>query len=110
MGKAGNLSGTAATVVLAVIFAFVATQALLTPAAPRRSPAQPPQDQPCRGDPISVKYPYGGDFLQPHECVVQCDERRTRYILYANGKATQCETLPGCSDWGEDNGITCIPP
>jgi hypothetical protein len=46
----------------------------------------------------------------PYECKIQCDDDEPRYILYKNGKAAQCETPPGCLDYGEDHRITCAPP
>lgn len=67
-------------------------------------------EEPCKGDSIVVNYPFGGAIASPHECKVQCIEGGIRYILYSNGSATQCETPPGCNDWGEDHNVTCIPP
>lgn len=71
---------------------------------------KPKPNQPCEGTPIEVDYPYHGGMLAPHACQPQCDTDRQRFILYANGKATQCQKLPGCLDWGEDQGVTCVPP
>ena len=71
---------------------------------------KPEPNQPCEGEPIEVDYPYYGGMLQPHACKPQCDDNVQHYILYSNGKATQCQRLPGCLDWGEDQGVTCVPP
>ena len=71
---------------------------------------KPAQDQNCQGTPIYVTYPYQGGMLDPWECKVQCDDKKQRYIVYTNGKATPCEVLPGCLDYGEDYDITCTPP
>lgn len=70
---------------------------------------KPKPNQPCNGTPIRVDYPYHGGMISPHACQPQCGTNQQRYVLYANGKATQCQTLPGCLDWGEDQGVTCIP-
>lgn len=70
---------------------------------------KPKPDQPCEGTPIEVDYPYYGGMLQPHACAPQCDDNEQHYVLYTNGKATQCQLLPGCLDWGEDQGVTCLP-
>ena len=71
---------------------------------------KPKPNQPCEGTPIAVDYPYHGGMLQPHACKQQCEDQIQHYILYKNGKATQCQKLPGCLDWGEDQGVTCVPP
>lgn len=71
---------------------------------------KPKENQPCEGTPIEVDYPYYGGMLQPHACKPQCEDQEQHYILYTNGKATQCQKLPGCLDWGEDQGVTCVPP
>lgn len=68
----------------------------------------PRKDQPCEGQPIHVDYAYDGGMVQPHACAEQCDDQVLRYIVYTDGEATQCAPLPGCSDWGEDMGITCV--
>lgn len=73
------------------------------------------QDQPkshvaCKGEPIVVDFAFTGGVADPHSCAEQCVDGREHYILYVNGMATQCEALPGCNDYGEDNGITCEPP
>jgi hypothetical protein len=65
---------------------------------------------PCTGEPIAVDYPYDNRMLEPHACKIQCSDQKPRYILYKNHIATQCETPPGCNDWGEDRRVTCIPP
>lgn len=74
------------------------------------TPPAPESNQPCKGEPIKVNYSFRGSYIEPHACLPQCQDQIQRYILYANGKATQCEPLPGCNDWGEDNGIECEPP
>ncbi len=71
---------------------------------------KPKENQPCEGKALPVDYPYHGGMLTPHACAPQCEDKAQRYILYTNGKATQCQTVPGCLDWGEDQGVTCIPP
>lgn len=71
---------------------------------------KPKKGQPCEGIPITVDYPFHGGMLQPHACKPQCQDGTQRYVLYTNGKATQCQKPPGCLDWGEDNGVTCEPP
>ena len=71
---------------------------------------KPKENAPCEGEALVVDYPYHGGMLQPHACKPQCDDDVQRYILYPNGKATQCQILPGCLDWGEDQGVTCVPP
>ena len=70
---------------------------------------EPEPDIKCVGKPIHAAYPYGGTMMGPHECAPQCDDHIRRYIVYSDGQATQCEPLPGCSDWGEDSGVTCLP-
>lgn len=81
-------------------------------AFPPSPPMQPLPDEPaapCIGEPIGVEYAFTG-WSEPHACVVQCSDNQPRYILYSDGKATQCETPPGCNDWGEDKGVLCEPP
>ena len=73
-------------------------------------PPAPLVEENCIGTPITVAYPYLGGVNDPWDCKVQCDDDEPRYILYSNGKATQCETSPGCNDYGEDRGITCKLP
>jgi hypothetical protein len=64
----------------------------------------------CIGEPLVVDFPYLGTVNEPWTCKVQCEDGKRRYILYSNGKATQCQDPPGCNDTGEDTGVTCIPP
>lgn len=71
---------------------------------------KPPLQQDCIGTPVYVTYPYAGGMLDPWECKVQCTDRVQRYIVYTNGKATNCEPVPGCTDQGEDQGLTCTIP
>jgi hypothetical protein len=75
---------------------------------PSVPPAPPPKD--CKGEPIYVDYAYLGGNKDPHACSVQCGTRTQRFIYYSDNLAAQCETPPGCLDWGEDNGITCTVP
>lgn len=94
--------------VCGLMFGIVAVQAML----PDGEPPMPPPPAPtasCVGQPIEVDYRYSG-WLEPHECAVQCDDDKPRYILYTDGRATQCQTPPGCNDEGEDKGIFCTPP
>ncbi len=70
---------------------------------------KPKPDQVCVGQALPVDYPYYGGMVEPHACAPQCADNIQRYILYKNGKATQCQLLPGCLDWGEDQGVTCVP-
>lgn len=76
---------------------------------PNNSQSAPPLNVECIGEALEVDYPFQGGFLEPHACKPQCDDGKQRYILYSNGKATQCQMIPGCLDWGEDRGVTCIP-
>lgn len=64
----------------------------------------------CKGEAIIVDVPYVGTVNEPWTCQVQCEDKKQHYILYSNGKATQCQELPGCNDTGEDTGVTCVPP
>lgn len=64
----------------------------------------------CVGEPIQVEENYGGGPLNPWSCKVQCEDNVWRYLVYRNGYATQCAPPPDCTDNGEDDGITCIPP
>lgn len=95
---------------LMAILLFVAFQAFTAPRGVKRTPRFPEEGEPCTGEPIEVEYAYDGALLGPHECQVQCKDEKEHYILYTNGMATQCEPLPGCSDWGEDHGVTCAIP
>lgn len=94
--------------VLGGILLIVVVQAFL-PEGPLPT-AVPTQQDTCIGDPIPVDYAFGGTFMEPHACIVQCADDKPRYILYKDGQATQCETPPGCNDIGEDRGITCKIP
>ena len=66
-------------------------------------------EQSCQGEPIFVDYAYNYAPVDPHACKLQCADGRRRYIAYSNGLATQCGVPPNCFDWGEDQGVTCIP-
>ena len=95
--------------VLIGMLLIVAMQRLREPPMPNVAVLPPPEPVRCEGEPIQVDYPFEGGFMDPHECIVQCRDQKQRYILYDDGMATQCEFLPGCNDWGEDRGITCMP-
>ena len=93
--------------ILGLMLLVVVVQALL----PGRQPPPPEPAPPaaaCVGEPIPVDYAFSG-WLEPHACAVQCDDDKPRYVLYSDGKATQCEAPPGCNDEGEDNGVLCEP-
>jgi hypothetical protein len=96
-------------VVYGVCFALLALTAAQALGRGRATISAAPE-QPCRGEPIFVDYPYQDSYFGPHTCRVQCDDQRQRFIAYSDGKATQCQDLPGCLDWGEDRRITCTPP
>lgn len=100
-------TGHVPAIIIGLIVVITAFQALTR--EPIEPTIPPLQGASCEGEPIEVDYPYGGGLMAPHECTIQCDLNSPRYILYSDGKATQCERLPGCTDWGEDNGVTCIP-
>lgn len=91
------------------VFVLVALQSIF-PRGGRTVAKAPAAPVPCQGEPIKVDFPYQGSTLDPWTCQVQCTDKKQHYILYSNGQATECETLPGCNDSGEDNGITCTPP
>jgi len=93
---------------LALIAIIVIIQSFTEPVAPKPKPPTPVV--PCRGEALLVDYPYDGGYLEPWACEIQCEDGIQRYILYSNGKASQCEEVPGCLDWGEDNGELCTPP
>jgi len=95
--------------ILGVLLLVVAVQALV-PSDYVPEPKEPVTEQPCTGIPITVDYAFTGGYLEPWACQQQCGTTQQRYVLYTNGKATQCEMLPGCNDFGEDNGQTCTPP
>ena len=86
---------------------IVLLQAVTDPLPPTAPPPVPASA--CVGSPIAVSYEFAG-WKKPHECIVQCADDKPRYILYADGLATQCEMPPGCNDLGEDKGVTCTPP
>lgn len=72
-------------------------------------PEEPEEMEPCVGQPIFVDFEYNGMVNEPWSCEEQCNDHQPRYILYSNNRATQCETPPGCNDYGEDRGVTCEP-
>lgn len=94
---------------LGVLLVIVAVQAVV-PVTYVPRPKPPVVEVPCKGTPIKVDFAYTGGVNDPWTCKPQCDDDKPRYILYSNGKATQCETPPGCNDTGEDNGVTCTVP
>jgi hypothetical protein len=94
---------------LAVLLLVVAVQSVVPRTyVPREK--EPVVETACKGTPIKVDFAYTGGVNDPWTCKVQCDDDQPRYILYSNGKATQCETPPGCNDTGEDSGVTCMVP
>ncbi len=94
-------------ILVVVFFILVGATVVFQSFAPESIPVVKNTIKACKGEPLHVEYPYEGDFLEPHACEIQCDDQIQRYIVYTNGKATQCEQLPGCLDWGEDQGVTC---
>lgn len=72
-------------------------------------PETPEEIEPCIGEPIFVDFDYTGGVNEPWSCQEQCTDDQPRYLFYTNSKATQCETPPGCNDYGEDRGIQCEP-
>ena len=97
----------AAVVIVAIVAMVVVERGVRGPSAGEHIPKH---NKECEGEPLEVDYPYHGGLLDPHACAVQCDDQIQRYIVYTNGKATQCQRLPGCLDWGEDHGVTCVIP
>ncbi|MDO8648391.1 MAG: hypothetical protein Q7R81_01270 [Candidatus Peregrinibacteria bacterium] len=89
--------------------AVLVWQTFLRP-APQARPEEPIVEEECVGEPIVVAYAYEGTVVEPHACLPQCSDDLPRYVLYTNGKATQCEPPPGCNDFGEDTGVTCKVP
>lgn len=100
--------GKAVLVAIALIAGVLVYESFLKPDSEHQF--KPKENQTCEGEPISVDYAYHGGMHSPHGCAVQCEDGKQRYLLYSNGKATQCQTVPGCLDWGEDQGVTCVPP
>ena len=94
-------------VALGIVILLVLTYEAMWPRSYVSAPPPPAPELDCIGEPITVTYPYTGTVNDPWDCQVQCDDDKPRYLLYSNGKATQCETPPGCNDTGEDSGITC---
>jgi len=101
-----------ATAILGIVLVVLIFQSVSGHDVPQPNLANP--DAPCVGQPIVVNYPFphpeDADFENPWECQVQCADKVQRYILYSNGRATQCSKVPGCLDQGEDNWATCTPP
>lgn len=100
-----TLYGKSFAALIAVITAVLIVQG--TVLADKASEYKPKENQPCDGEPLYVDYPFYGGMLDPHACAPQCEDNVQRYIVYTNGKATQCGSIPGCLDWGEDHGVTC---
>lgn len=94
------------TGVLGLLFCVLVIQAVI-PRTYTPEPREPVVEQLCLGTPIVVDYAFTGGYLEPWACESQCDDNKQHYIVYSNGKATQCEPPPGCNDWGEDTGVTC---
>lgn len=99
--------GKAAATLVVAIAAVLFYQSFLADTS--KNEFKPKENQECEGEALKVDYPFYGGMLQPHACKPQCDDGIQHYILYTNGKATQCQKIPGCLDWGEDQGVTCIP-
>ena len=100
--------GRSVVILIVVIATVLLYQSFIADAS--KNEFAPKEGQACRGIALVVDYPFYGGMLQPHACKPQCEDGVQRYIVYTNGKATQCQTVPGCLDWGEDQGVTCIPP
>lgn len=94
---------------LGVLLLVIGVQSII-PKTYTPKPKPPVVETPCKGTPIKVDFAFTGGTNDPWTCQVQCTDNKPRYILYSNGKGTQCETPPGCNDSGEDNGITCTVP
>ncbi len=97
-------------ITLGGIFVIVALESIFPKSNVPLVVDKPAVEEECKGEAIRTTYPYEGGMLDPWECQIQCEDKKQRYIMYTNGKATPCEELPGCLDYGEDYGITCIPP
>lgn len=95
--------------ILGVLLLVVIVQSVL-PENYEPEESIPVTEAPCEGTPIKVEYAFEGGYLDPWACQPQCADGVQRYVEYSNGKGTQCETPPGCNDWGEDRGITCTLP
>lgn len=95
---------------LMIVLVAMVVQSFLPrpPLAPARE--VPKAEKACVGTPIYVNAEYNGSTVNEWSCQPQCDDKIQRYLVYTNGVATPCDTLPGCFDYGEDNGVTCIPP
>jgi len=91
---------------LIVLLLVVAVQSVVPKTYVPRD-KEPVVEVPCKGAPIKVDFAYTGTVNDPWTCQPQCQDDKARYVLYSNGKATQCETPPGCNDTGEDSGVTC---
>ncbi len=96
--------------VLTAMLVILAVQTARGPVTHGKAGDIAEEGDPCIGEAIIAQYSYDNRMLEPHECKVQCADNKPRYILYTNKMATQCETPPGCNDWGEDRRVTCVPP
>lgn len=103
--------------ILVCIALVLAVQALLPVKVPPNvrkntlAASEPKQGDTCLGTAIRVDYPYEPGVVAPWECHKQCEDVNIQYyVVFGDGKATQCELLPGCDDWGQDHDITCVPP
>ena|SRR3989338_11095309 len=92
----------------AFVLFTLALQAVWSPILPARMVPKPTTN--CVGEPIFVPYPYEGAPVDPHSCKIQCEDGKQRHLVYTNDIGTPCQTVPGCLDEGEDNGVTCRPP
>ena len=107
MKNTQKLFGNSFQLFIILVLVIVVVQSFIRPKFTQSAPAMNAE---CVGVALAVDYPFQGGFLDPHACKPQCDDGKQRYIVYNNGKATQCQILPGCLDWGEDRGVTCTPP
>ncbi len=94
---------------LALILLVTAVEAIRSKPV-REEPEEMIPEVACVGEPIVLSVPYTGTVVDEWSCQPQCEDDKPRYLLYTNGKATQCGTPPNCYDTGEDNGVTCMPP
>lgn len=104
-----NLEKSITGMCIAIVL-IVAVQAFLPENYKTPPPTPPAKMVDCRGAAIPLNQPYLGVPIEPWTCKIQCDDGKPRFILYSNGKATQCDTPPACFDSGEDNNIECKPP
>lgn len=102
---------TAAIGLIAFVFVVTGAQSILRGLRLDALANRPkPDPVACRGEPIIVNDNFYGGSLKPWSCKERCEEGQSFYLLYLNGRGTQCGAYPNCFDQGEDDGITCIPP